>query len=69
MALCKSCEKLNYQHTTKKCLKCTVNNVYTTLSVICDSCSFLEKKCSCCLKNIQGSTERKIFGGCGSCHK
>lgn len=49
--LCDSCKKLAILQINKKCIKCT-NAVYENISVICQNCSAVEKKCSVCLKKI-----------------
>lgn len=67
--LCPNCSKLAILYTNKRCLHCQ-SIVLQNISVICESCSTKNKKCSACLKNINNSQNTKhYYGGCGSCRR
>lgn len=49
--LCTNCVKLAFVQSNKSCIRCQ-GNVNNNISVLCDSCSSSDKKCSVCLKKI-----------------
>lgn len=63
--LCSTCLKLATRYTTKTCVSCS-GAVTMTISVLCDSCSDSNRKCSACLKQMLDVSRPKA-GSCGTC--
>lgn len=67
--LCPNCSKLVFLNTKRKCVRCQ-NEVLNNISVLCETCSNVDKICSVCLKKTNNPEMKKLsHGGCGSCHR
>lgn len=62
--LCPNCNKLAFMHTKRSCIRCQ-NDVFSNISVLCDSCSSNARQCAVCLKKVFTEAERARNKGCG----
>lgn len=65
--LCTNCSKLALLYTKKSCIKCQ-GDVLNNISVLCETCSNVDKVCAVCLKKVQTYLVNKLKnGGCSAC--